>query len=59
MARNLSDGRVEVIAEGPKDRLETLVTRLRKGPSAALVQQVVEDWGEYQHEYDSFQIEYT
>lgn len=31
-ARNLDDGRVEVYAAGPKDKLEEFSARLRQGP---------------------------
>ncbi|MEO0079222.1 MAG: acylphosphatase [candidate division WOR-3 bacterium] len=56
--KNLPDGRVEVRAEGPKDKLETLVARLRQGPRGAVVQDVVVEWGDFLHEYDDFQIDY-
>jgi acylphosphatase len=36
-ARNLDDGRVEVLAEGSADRVETFLDRLREGPSLARV----------------------
>ena len=36
-ARNLSDGRVEVVAEAAEDVLGELETRLRRGPSFAAV----------------------
>ncbi len=35
--RNLSDGRVEVIAKGTSEQLENLEMRLRQGPSFARV----------------------
>lgn len=35
--RNLSDGGVEVLAEGPAPRIETFLERLREGPSLAHV----------------------
>jgi len=35
--RNLSDGRVEVVAEGRREDLETLLGLLRQGPSFARV----------------------
>ena len=41
-ARNLDDGRVEVLAEGPEGRLEALEEFLRKGPIGARVTSVVE-----------------
>jgi acylphosphatase len=36
-ARNLPDGRVEVLAEGSADQVETFLDRLRAGPSLARV----------------------
>ncbi len=56
--RNLPDGRVEVHAEGEKEKLEKLVEKLRQGPPGAVVENVQVDLGEYQHEYDDFQIDY-
>ena len=41
-ARNLSDGRVEVYAEGPAARLSDLAGALRVGPRAARVRTVDE-----------------
>ena len=58
VARNLPDGRVEVSAEGERQKLEQLVQRLRKGPPKAQVSDVTAEWDEYRHEYDDFQIEY-
>jgi acylphosphatase len=40
-ARNLSDGSVEVIAEGSDEALQELEQWLRKGPPAARVDEVV------------------
>jgi len=36
-AENLSDGRVEVVARGPKEAMDTLETDLRHGPRHARV----------------------
>jgi len=57
--RNLPDGRVEVTAEGERQKLEPLVQRLRKGPPKAQVSDVTAEWDKYRHEYDDFQVEYT
>jgi acylphosphatase len=40
--RNLDDGRVEAVAEGPPDRVERLAAWCAHGPSAARVEQVEE-----------------
>ena len=45
-AENLSDGRVEVVAEGEKEELEHLLVKLRNGPSHANVKDVEVSWGE-------------
>lgn len=43
-ARNLADGRVEVVAEGPRRAVEEFVGRLRRGPSGAAVADVQVEW---------------
>ncbi|MTE12981.1 acylphosphatase [Nocardia aurantiaca] len=43
-ARNHRDGRVHVVAEGPRDRCETLLDLLRSGTTPGRVNLVVEDW---------------
>ncbi|ADV67640.1 acylphosphatase [Deinococcus maricopensis] len=45
-AENLSDGRVEVIAEGPQADLERLLHWLRRGPAHARVQTIDVQWSE-------------
>lgn len=37
---NLSDGRVYVVVEGEKDRVDELILLLRRGPTSAYVQDV-------------------
>ena len=43
-ASNLADGRVEVVAEGPKEDCEKLLTLLRGGTTPGHVDLVVERW---------------
>lgn len=43
-ARNLPDGSVEVIARGPRDKVDRLVEFLHRGPSLARVLSVDLDW---------------
>jgi acylphosphatase len=45
-ARNLDDGRVEVVAEGPRERCERLVEGLSGGGSPGRVAGVVERWSD-------------
>ena len=40
--RNAADGSVEVVAEGPADRLAELERRLRQGPRGAVVESLGE-----------------
>lgn len=56
--RNLPDGRVEAVAEGPRDRVERLIAWARRGPPSAWVEKVDVIWGEYKGEFDDFYIRY-
>jgi acylphosphatase len=57
--RNLRDGRVEVVAEGRRASLETLLQQLREGPRAARVDRVDADWEVATGEYSRFGLERT
>jgi len=52
--RNLSDGSVEVKAEGERQQLEKLVGYLKQGPPAARVSKVATIWSEYTGNYSGF-----
>jgi acylphosphatase len=56
--RNLSDGTVEVGAEGEVTDLEAYLHRLRQGPSEGEVQWVESSWTEATGVYSDFQIRY-
>ncbi|TCO56995.1 acylphosphatase [Actinocrispum wychmicini] len=45
-ARNMPDGRVEVVAEGPRAACERLLAALRGGEGPGQVETVVERWSE-------------
>jgi acylphosphatase len=45
-AANLDDGRVEVVAEGPRDACEALLVHLRGGRTPGSVASVTERWSE-------------
>ena len=42
--RNLPDGRVEVVAEGPRAAVEMFITEVRRGPLGAFVEDVRAEW---------------
>ena len=55
--RNETDGSVTVVAEGPRDVLETYVTDyLRKGSILSRVDDVEVRWGNATGEYKDFKI---
>ena len=54
---NCPDGTVEVIAEGPRDRLDRLLGWLRHGPSMAGVDDVDFEVLPATREFDRFRIE--
>lgn len=54
--RNLMDGRVEILAEGDKESIENLISRLRGGPPMAYVENTEVNWEEYKGEFSDFRI---
>ncbi len=55
-ARNARDGSVEVMAEGPRSDLESLLSFLRVGPPSARVERVETAWAEATGEFTAFDI---
>ena len=56
-ARNLPDGRVQVVAEGDVAHLEAFLDELKTGPRLASVQDVTLRWSEPDGRYSTFSIE--
>lgn len=56
--RNLPDGRVELVAEGPRAALEDLVTVLHQGPPFARVTGVDDRWAPATGEFTRFEVRY-
>jgi acylphosphatase len=54
--RNLPDGRVEVLAEGSADQIETFLKRLKDGPSTARVDEFEVIREPATGEFQSFEI---
>ncbi|MFQ5885945.1 MAG: acylphosphatase [Anaerolineae bacterium] len=56
--RNLWDGTVEVVAEGDREALESLLKQLYVGPSSARVGKIDLEWSEPSGEFSSFEVRY-
>ena len=56
--RNLDDGRVELEAEGPKDRILSLIEELKVGPPASRVISVQVEWVNATGRHGEFRVWY-
>jgi acylphosphatase len=54
--RNMPDGRVEAVMEGPKPAIEMAVLECKKGPPSSRVENVEIRWEEPTGEFGSFEI---
>ncbi|HXZ03851.1 MAG TPA: acylphosphatase [Ktedonobacteraceae bacterium] len=54
--RNLSDGNVEVLAQGTRPNLERLLAMLQRGPSAAEVHEIRTRWGQPTEHLSGFHV---
>ena len=54
--KNRYDGSVEVLAEGPEDRVKKLITWCHQGPPAASVSRVKQYSEEWRGDFNSFDI---
>ena len=53
---NLADGRVEVVFEGEKDKIEEMIKWARRGPFLAKVENLEIIWEKYKDEFQNFKI---
>ena len=56
--RNLSDGAVEVVAEGAEQNLKELIEFCKRGPQAAKVENIKIKYGDAKGEFEGFEIKY-
>ncbi|MCH8004581.1 MAG: acylphosphatase [Nanoarchaeota archaeon] len=57
-AKNMPDGTVEVVAEGPEDKLKELIEFCKKGPEAAEVSKIDVKFDKASNGFDGFEIRY-
>lgn len=56
--RNMPDGNVEALFEGPTDKLREIVAWCQDGPPGARVTKIDEKWYDYSGEFTDFKIRY-
>ena len=54
--RNRGMDQVELLAEGPREKLDQLLAAVRAGPRASRVDQVDEQWGDATGEFADFAV---
>jgi acylphosphatase len=53
---NLPDGKVEVTAEGEREKLDLFLNLLRTGPPMSSVRHIEFEWSKATSEFDAFEI---
>ncbi len=54
--RNMLDGRVEIMVEGEKGKIERFLTSVKEGPPLAAVEGADVEWLDYVGSFDDFRI---
>ena len=57
--KNQSDGTVEAVFEGDRDRVDAALDWCREGPPGADVADVAVNWEDYSGDFKGFDINYT
>ncbi len=57
--RNLYNGNVEALFEGPVDKLRDAVKWCHEGPPGARVTEIDEKWDDYSGEFSDFEVRYN
>ncbi len=56
--RNLPDGSVEAVFEGPVEKLKQAIQWCHQGPPGARVTKIDEKWDDHTGEFDGFDVRY-
>jgi len=56
--RNTWGSDVEAVFEGEEEAVKRMIAWCHKGPPAAVVEEVEEEWGKFRGEFDTFSIRY-
>ena len=55
-ARNVIDGRVEIVVEGKKEQIERFLKKCKEGSALAKVQSIEIEYEKYTGEFDDFEV---
>ena len=55
-AKNMPDGSVEIVAEGPKDKIDELIEFCKKSPGASEVSKIDVKFGKAKNEFGGFEV---
>ncbi len=56
--KNLPDGRVEIVCEGPKEKIELFLKSVREGSLGPYIRKADCEWQKPTHEFKEFRIEF-
>jgi len=56
--KNLSDGRVEVVAEGDEEKLIRFLEKIKTGSLQRYIKNIDLNWQDYRGEFKSFNVEF-
>lgn len=54
--KNMPDGTVEAVVEGPREEVEDLIDWAKEGPSAAQVDNVMVEWKSNSGDHQTFEV---
>lgn len=57
--KNLPDGNVEAVFEGPSEKIKEAVKWCWQGPPGASVSEIDEEWSDYTGEFRDFVVKYS
>ena len=56
--KNLPDGRVEIVCEGPKNKIDLFLEKIRGGFLGRHIEKSACEWGRPTHEFKDFSVEF-
>ena len=54
--RNIPDGSVETVVQGPKEKIQELLTLCKKGPFLSEIEDIIVEYQEKIEDFSSFEI---